>query len=95
MVWRPDLHTEAKNVGFNLENLEKQKKTGGGRNTKRHTEKQAKEGYGKKAVIYQGNFYRGMQGVSQPCVSTKGVYFCKISRSSSFSLFHRRRRDAS
>jgi hypothetical protein len=71
------------------------KKQGRKRSTKTHTEKQAKEGYGKKVVIYQGNFYRGMQGVSQPCVSTTGVYFYKISRSNSFSLFHRRRRDAS
>jgi hypothetical protein len=63
-------------------------------NTNSHTEKQAKEWYGKKVVIYQGNFHCGMQGVSQPCVSMKGVYFCKISRSNSFFLFHRKRGDA-
>jgi hypothetical protein len=27
MVWRPGLHTVVRNVGFDLENLEKKKKT--------------------------------------------------------------------
>jgi hypothetical protein len=60
MVWSPGLYMVVRNFGFNLENLEKKKKTRGRRNTNRHTEKQAKEGYGKMVVIYQGNFYRGM-----------------------------------
>jgi hypothetical protein len=44
MVWRPGLHTAAKNVALNLENLEKKKKT---RGEKKHKRTHRKTGKGR------------------------------------------------
>jgi hypothetical protein len=44
MVWRPGLNTAVRNVGFDLENLEKKKKT---RGEKKHKESHRKTGKGR------------------------------------------------